>query len=91
MFKSTILPAAAIVIAGLLLGLGFNGVRPKDRLKLTRNYFMKIQVADSASQSRQHGFTTVTLDFLPKGGLVSTMSKCEPGSVRKESSVLMGG
>ncbi|MEE9296355.1 MAG: rhodanese-like domain-containing protein [Phycisphaerae bacterium] len=62
MFKSTILPAAAIVIAGLLLGLGFNGVRPKDSLKLTRNYFMKIQVADSASQSPKHGFTVVTLD-----------------------------
>src|SRR6266851_3383101 len=35
--------------------------------------------------------TTVMLDFLPKGGLVTTTSKCSLGSLRSASSVLIGG
>lgn len=39
--KSTILPTIVIVIAGSVLGLGFNAVRSKDSIKITRNYFKK--------------------------------------------------
>ncbi len=37
--KSMVLPVIAIVVVSALLGLGFNAVRPKDHIRLTRNYF----------------------------------------------------
>ena len=36
-------------------------------------------------------FTMVIDDFLPKGGLVTTTSACQPGSLRRASSVWIGG
>jgi rhodanese-related sulfurtransferase len=39
MLKSTVIPAIAIVVLSALLGLGFNAVRAKNRIEITRNYF----------------------------------------------------
>ena len=40
MVKRTVLSVVVIVVAGLLVGLGVNGARPHDRIKLSRNYFL---------------------------------------------------
>ncbi len=49
--KSTVFPFLGIVLIGSIAGLGFNGVRGKGGLKLTRSYFATIApVADGSAE-----------------------------------------
>ncbi len=61
MVKRTILSVVVIVVAGLLVGLGVNGTRPHDRIKLSRNYFRRVE-RPTVEGDPKHEFVSVTLD-----------------------------